>query len=381
MAQLKRNVRRVVFAAFITFLQSCGSEPATPDSSPIVPDSACSTLACQTAKYSLLVADLDGTNVSVVRTSSYQEMTHPRVSGDKKWIAYTAYNDRDAKNCANLEVGYRNTEIRAIQVSGTGDKSIIAPVPGELHSNNYWVGTNNEFTYLAGPETALTLFRATVDANMTLVGSPTQIAVPAGIVPLDPAANASVNKIVYPGLYQNNGSFYKSIFMMNLSDGGGLVGLTLGRDHAGTPIVCTAGCTNVMENDPKISPDGTKVAFMRQAPVSGAQGFGFHIFVVPIASPQTEADISYATWADNILNNDVLPEWLDNNTIVFSTLLIESATKRTREVFTMKADGAQRTKVALPPGFLYSDVFPFVDGTGKQRLVIAAEKIDATCTP
>lgn len=381
MVQLKGGLLRCVVACSIVGLQSCDSEPASPDAAPLVPDSACSTLPCRTAKYSLLVADLDGSNIDVVRTSTYQEMTHPRISADKKWIAYTAYNDRDAKGCANLEVGYRNTEIRAIQVSGSGDKTIIAPVAGEFRSNNYWIGTKNEFTYLAGPDSALTLLRATVNADMNLVGVPALITVPASIFPLDPASNDSVDKIVYPGLYQNNGSFYKSIFMMNLSDGGGVVGLTLGRDHAGTPIVCEAGCTNVMENDPKISPDGTKVAFMRQAPNSGLNGFGFHIFVVPVASPQTEVDISYATWAENTLNNDVLPEWLDNNTLIFSTLLIETASKRTREVFTMKADGSQRTKILLPPGFLYSDVFPFVDTNGKTRMVIAAEKIDATCTP
>jgi hypothetical protein len=45
----------------------------------------------------------------------------------------------------------------------------------------------------------------------------------------------------------------------------------------------------------------------------------------------------------------------------------------------MKSDGTQRTKISLPAGYRYSDVFPFTDGTGKQRLVISAEKINATC--
>lgn len=118
-----------------------------------------------------------------------------------------------------------------------------------------------------------------------------QISVVGTIVPLDPSTNAGTNKIVYPGLYNPGGGFVKSIFIMNLSDSSNLVGLSIGRDHAGTPLICAnAACTNIMENDPKISPDGSKVAFKRQAPSSGANGFGWHIFVVPVASPQTEVD-------------------------------------------------------------------------------------------
>jgi hypothetical protein len=57
-----------------------------------------------------------------------------------------------------------------------------------------------------------------------------------------------------------------------------------------------------------------------------------------------------------------------------------SSTNVVKEVYTMKSDGTQRTKISLPAGFNYSDVFPFVDGSGKQRMVISAEKVGATCS-
>jgi hypothetical protein len=375
-----RNLRSaLVILACVPMLllfQNCGGGE-DPSPAPQTP-AACTTLNCLTLKYSLLAADLDGSNISVVRTSGYQEMTHPRVSADKNWVAYTAYNDINASGCATLTDGYKNTEIRAVQISGSGDKRIISPVANQLNSNSYWIGATNEFTYLSGPESALKLMRATVNAAMTVVSGPTQIAVSGTIVPLDPATGGT-DKIVYAGLYQNGASYYKSIFMMNLSDSSNLVGLSLGRDHAGTPVVCNSGCTTVAENDPKISPNGANVAFMRQVPSGAANGFGFHIFVVPVASPQSEVDISYATWGSDVSKNDALPEWIDNDTLIFSTLE-GLGSNDPRNVYTMKSDGSQRTKINLPTGFRYADVYPFSDGSGKMRMIISAEKIGATCS-
>ena len=374
-------VLTTISLTFLFLFQNCASasDPATGVSASAV----CTTGVCSSLKYSLLSADLDGGNVAIVRTSGFQEMTHPRVANDKTWVAYTAYNDRDSQNCASLSNGYINTEIRAVRLSGAGDKRVVGPTAGQYTSNSYWLGTTNEFTYLSGsPTSALKFYRSTVDSQMNVVSGPTQISVANTIFPADPQASIETNKIVYPGLYNSSSGFVKSIFLMNLSDGQNVVGLSLGRDRAGKVIVCSdSSCGNIMENDPKISPDGTMVAFMRQAPASGANGFGWHIFIVPVASPLGEVDISYATLGSDTTKNEVLPEWLDNTTLVFSTIEIKSASEVTKNVYTMKSDGSQRKKVSLPEGFRYSDVFPFTDSSGKKRLIISAEKIGATCVP
>ena len=372
----KKCIFIFIISTLLIFFQNCSSPSSTTSNQ--VP---CTTLVCSASKYSLFTADFDGTNVAIVKTSGYQEMTHPRVSNDKNWIAYTAYNDRDTKNCASLSIGYNNTEIRAVKIDGSFDKRVIAPTAGQFNSNNYWVGTTNEFTYLSGPTSALKFYRTTVDAQMNLTSVPAQISVASTIVPVDPQTNLGTNKIVYSGLYNPGSGFVKSIFLMNLSDSTSVVGLSIGRDHANTQIVCAdATCANIMENDPKISPDGTKVVFMRQAPSSGLNGFGWHIFVVPVATPLSEVDISYSYLGSSTLKNDVLPEWVDNTTLIFSTIEIVSASDITKNVYTMKSDGTQRAKITLPDGFRYSDVFPYVDSSGKKRMILSAEKINATCT-
>ena len=341
---------------------------------------ACVSGLCKAGKYSLFSADLDGSNVSLIKKSTYQDMTHPRVSPDKNWVIYTSYNDLNPAGCAEPTNGYLNTEIRAVQLTGAGDKRVVAPQIGHFNSNPYWIGATDEFTYLSGPVTALKFYRTTVDASINIVKGPTEIPVVKTIVPMDPQAHGGTNKIVFPGLYNPRGGYVKSIFMMNLSDSQNLVGLSIGGDRGGKPIMCAnAGCENIMENDPKISPDGKKVAFMRQAPKSGKKGFGWHIFVVDVAKPLKEVDISYAALGSDVLKNDVLPEWVDNDTLVFSTIEIVSVKNFNKNVYTMKSNGSHRTKISLPDGFHYSDVFPFLDQYGKQRLIISAEKIGASC--
>lgn len=134
---------------------------------------------------------------------------------------------------------------------------------------------------------------------------------------------------------------------------------------------------DVSENDPKLSPDGNNVAFMRRAPNSGVNGFGWRIFVVPVANPLTETNIS-AALGTSLLNNDVLPEWIDNSTLVFANI-DSTITFNTRTIWTMQSDGSGRKQVLLPGGFRYSDVFPFLDGGGNQKIIISAEKIGASC--
>ena len=133
------------------------------------------------------------------------------------------------------------------------------------------------------------------------------------------------------------------------------------------------------ENDAKISPDGNWVAFMRQAPNAGINGFGFRIFVVAVASPLSETNIS-AGLGSSQLNNDVLPEWVDNSTLVFANIDSTNAFN-TRTIWTMKSDGSERKKITLPQGYRYSDVYPFLDSSGNQKIIISAEKIDEICSP
>ncbi len=167
-------------------LPGCGSSPDGSEE--------CTSLDCLTSKYNLLIADIDGNNISVLLSSSWQDMTHPRVSADRNWVAYTTYNTADADGCAFYHTR-TNTEIRVVSMDGTKDKPIIPPVVTEINSNSYWYGSANEFTFLSGAGGATKLYRAQLDTLMNLVSGPAEIPVPPAIIPpLDPAAQAATWK-------------------------------------------------------------------------------------------------------------------------------------------------------------------------------------------
>lgn len=352
-------------------LTACGGGSNTPTP-------ACASLDCATAKYNLLLVDVDLTqatpvasNITVIATSTYQDMTHPRVSPDKNWVAYTTYNITNSAGCASTDSGYVNTEIKATRLDGSETRSLVAVTTGTLSSNNYWYGSNYEFTFLAGAPGVTKIYRAQTDAAMNLVAGPAEVTVPGTIVPYDPMA-LSDSQLVYGGVYNNMG-VVKSIFMQTLNPAGAPVGLTLGRDSAGTVLYGD----DVSENDAKLSPDGSKVAFMRRAPNAGVNGFGWRIFVVPVASPLSEVNISSGL-GSSLLSNDVLPEWVNNSTLVFGSIDL-TVTPYARDVYVMQSNGSNRKQVMLPSGYRYSDVYPYVDAMNQQKLVISAEKIAASC--
>ena len=365
-------MKKILTVSFLCFLlTSCGGSSGGGEP-------PCTTLDCQTSKYNLFIADVDfsaaspqATNIGVITSSSFQDMTHPRVSPDKNWVAYTTYNVTNTEGCASLDSGYVDTEIRATRIDGTQTNTIIAMSSGDLNSNNYWYGNNFEFIFLSGPPGTTKLFRAQTDAVMNLIAGPTEVVTPGSIIPFDPQA-ISDTQVVYGGVY-DSGGLVKSIFLQSLNPVDIPTGLSLGRDSAGTTLFGS----DVLENDPKLSPDGNNVAFMRQAPNAGANGFGFRIFVVDVTNPLGEVNISASLGASQF-NNDALPEWVDNTTLVFANI-DSSVTFNTRTIWTMQSDGSDRKQVDLPSGYRYSDVFPFLDGNGSQKMIISAEKIDAVC--
>jgi len=341
----------------------------------------CTTLDCNTLKYNLFLADVDfslaapqATNIQLIKSSRFQDMTHPRVSPDKLWVAYTTYNNTNVQGCASLDSGYVNTEIKASRLDATQTVSILPVTGGELTSNNYWYGNNYEFSFLSGPPGQTSVYRAQTDSLMKLIAGPTEVTIPNTITPFDPQA-ISNNQLVYSGIYNNGGGEVESVFLQTLNPAGTPAGLSLGRDSAGTTLLAS----EVRENDAKISPDGNWVAFMRQAPNAGVNGFGFRIFVVAVTSPLSETNISVGLGSSQ-LNNDALPEWVDNATLVFTNIDSTNAFN-TRTIWTMKSDGSERKQITLPQGYRYSDVYPFLDSSGNQKIIVSAEKIGAICSP
>ncbi len=366
---------------FIFFaLAGCGGSPGATPAPP------CSSFDCLTSKFNLVTANLDGSNLAVIAIDSYREMTHPRITFDKTWVAYTRYNTVDAgSGCAEEKSpnGYYNTEIRATRMDGSVVVGLTTPDPSRFSSNNYWIKDTYNFTFLEGnpgstdATNKIKIKRSLRDVNLNLI-STDLIPMENTLLVYDPQQGA--DKIVFGGQYDitNAASDVKSIFTIDLNGTtASLKGITVATVYKGTtPVVAT----EAFENDPKFSPDGLRIAFMRKiATATAANNHGFHIFVTNTVSlPGAEVDISDQTIGRDTNFNDAVPEWINETTLVFFTLNIING-ELVQKLYTMRDDGTLRTEIPLPAGYYYSNVIPYQDA-GQTKILFAAKKSSTSCT-
>ena len=174
---------------------------------------------------------------------------------------------------------------------------------------------------------------------------------------------------------------YKSIFTIDENGVSSPIARTIAMGRGGTLPVSAVIAAKAFENDPKFSPDGTRIAFMRKINTTNSTyDHGFHIFITSASGvPGSEVDISDATIGHDPFFNDAVPEWVDNNNLVFFTLNVVNGTL-VQKLYSMKVDGSLRTEIPLPKGYYYSDPIPYIDAAGKTRILFAANKSNASCS-
>ena len=364
---------------------------------------ACSTFDCLTSKFNLVTANLDGSDLVVVAKDTYREMTHPRITFDRKWIAYTRHNKLNTNGtngCAEVKgTDYTNTELRATNMDGSVLVALTTPNSARLSTNSYWIDNTYNFTFLDGV-LGTTLYPSDVkikrsyrDSNL-LETSVVTVSTWPNIFVADPQQVG--DKLVFAGLWDsaNLASAVKGIVTLDLLSSSAVPeARTVAKGYMGTLPASAVNWTQADENDPKLSPNGSQIAFMRRIDTKSTNltyEHGFHIFVTSasgVPTPGTEIDISdkYLLQAQkqSLFYNDGVPEWIDETTLVFFTLNFTNPTVPDfgleQKLFTMKTDGSLRTEIPLPAGYYYSDPIPYKDAGGKTRILFAANKSSATC--
>jgi hypothetical protein len=109
---------------------------ATPGS--VVPKSAVSKASQEPAQFAVFTAKKDGSDVKILISGPEQEMSHPRVSADRTRVVLTQYTKRGKDGKATEEQGYEGTEIRILNLDGTGLETIIPAKPGIVAANGCW---------------------------------------------------------------------------------------------------------------------------------------------------------------------------------------------------------------------------------------------------
>ncbi len=318
----KKQIYLILTAiSIIIFISGCGQPPKRP------PEGS------DTEVFGIYSANLDGTDFNVVLTNSYQEMTHVRVSPNGQWITFSRYNKIVKDDCAEMHTGsglnYEDTEILIMKADGSNVKTLIPSEKGKINVNSDWVN-DKELLYLYGDDDGTEIRRIILDDNMD-VEKVKKVKILDTLMPLDP--HQVDNKIVFPAV-----DILKATQGIWMIDDGELKQLTFPKNASGTYVTRDGA----YDNDVKISPDGSKIAFMR----FNAERGTWHLYVMDI-STGIEQDLSLDHIPYESFALDGLPHWSpDGSKIIFRHSDYDVLTNS--EIYTVNPDGSEREIVDVP---------------------------------
>jgi hypothetical protein len=299
-------------------------------------------------RYVIATARLDGSDYRIVYSRPDKDMTHARVSPDGSRIVFTGYNKRGKDGLANEDSGYENTEISVLNLDGTGLETIIAPKPGIVAANGDWTPDGKSIFFISTDNPQRTPELRQIDlATRTIRPLPT----PAGLHASDP--HRLGDRLVFPAKAGAKGA--DPLWIMNV-DG------TAARQLTKPPRSSSADGL-YGDFDPKLSPDGTKVAFMR---IDG--GLTWRVMVLDLKS----GDEKRLSPPDGM---EWLPTWSGDGKLLLFTRVDTKNVNQTG-LYTMNRDGGDRRKVPLPPGLYYNHgtFFPGEKASPSARIIFSASK-------
>lgn len=287
--------------------------------------------------FAICTATLDGRNFTEILRDSKRQLSHIRVSNDHRWMTFTRFNKMDSNGIAVAEDGYEQTEIMLARTDGSKMEAIVPPRKGVANANSYWTPDNKGIIFTSTREKNIGQIYKIDLATRKI----TRVPMPQGLEAADP--HMVGNLLVYTG--KEKGKTF-AIRIMHI-DG------TQDR-----PLTPARGDHGKGEFDPKLSPDGTRVAFMRI--MKGNPRGRVHIIVADLKTGD-EKDLS----GSGEKGRDGLPEWSsDGKLLIYWHLAARDFRKS--GLYTIHPDGSGRRKIPLPRGYVYSSA-SFFPGTGSGK--------------
>jgi len=302
--------------------------------------------------FSIGTANLNGDNLTTIYSDSYRQATHIRVSHDGRWIMFSRYNDKDPKDGLakeNWDGGnhYQNTELLLMRSDGSKLRTLVAPKKGIMAVNSNWTDDGRGFVFVStdNKKRIPEIRRAYLTPSMEISRLET-ISLPKHLIPVDPHLHRG--KLVFPAVDLRN--MVRGLWIAN-EDGSGLRRLTTPRNPESGRVIKHPDSG---DNDPRLSPDGSKVAFMRL--VKGLSLW--RVYVVDVITGK-ETNLSGRHLSKHQI--DAVPEWSsDGQRLIFWTVDIK---KVTFKINSMRPDGTKRITFPSDPDVLFQSP-AFFPGTG-----------------
>jgi Tol biopolymer transport system component len=300
--------------------------------------------------FSICTATLDGKNVARIVSDAKRELNHARVSPDRKWITFTRHNNAKGPGGISLETaGYEKSEIMLCRLDGSDLRSLVPSRTGMVAANGYWTPDGRAILFVTNDNAKRQGAIARVEVE---TGRVTPLRTPPDLMASDPHQVAE--QIVF-AVFDGKDSGNNVLWTMK-QDGSQARQLTHPRlARKGTP-------PPLGDFDPKLSPDGRKVATMRQVSKDN-----WHVVVVDLETGR-EQDLSPPRSVDGV------PEWSgDGKKLIFWH--VDTGNLRNSGLYAMSADGSDRQRLPLPHGYFYTMPAFFPDsGSGPGAQIIYSTK-------
>lgn len=281
--------------------------------------------------YGVYSASLDGKSFKTVLLDERREMTHARVSPDRKHLTFTRYN-RVLKDglCEENGSDYLNTEVIVANADGTAQRSVELVGPEIMSANSSWID-DDSIIYIHKPNLKvlpeLRIYRLSTSKRL-------RIPIPANLAASDPTCRGSV--LVFPIIPLVDKEAPCTLWTCNL-DGTGLRQIT-------KPVIVPTSQERLFklgDYDPWLSPDGKSVVFMRYF-----GGMDWRILTANMSDG-----------SEKLLTEPGIPSGIPkfNNSGTLITFVCWDKSKlENLGLYTFAVNGSNRKKIPLPSGFMYT---------------------------
>ena len=201
-------------------------------------------------EFAIYINDLSGEHPTLVFSDPAREVNHARVSLDRQSIVFARYNSFNWRGEALETNGYARTEVIRCRLDGSDCVSLIAPHRGLVAANPYWTPDGRKLLFVStgtpNRHTAIKLLDPSSGRISTLY-------YPLDILPTDPHQVGDL--LVMPGRALDDPGISR-LYLLSLATAAGA--RTDPKFANFRKVEPPLG-----DHDPKLSPDGARVAVMR----------------------------------------------------------------------------------------------------------------------
>lgn len=311
--------------------------------------SACST-ELKADRFIIASANLDGSDYKIIQQDAIHNMTHPRVSPDAKRIAFTKYFHKNIQGLCLEDDGYFDTAIVVSDIEGKNQEVLVEHQPGVMNANCSWIDNNHIIFIHYKPPESPQIVCLNLDTKEQKV-LPTK----KNVTPSDP--HIVGNTFVY-GTIASKDQLANNIWISKI-DGTEARQLTHPDFDQKSDDKFNLG-----DYDPRVSPNGNTLAFMRY--------FGkddWRLFTIDLSQPNSkEKELE-----TNLAGAWAMPDWSpDSKKLV--AFRINKSDLKTSGIWLLEPNGSTSSKIDLPTRYFIHHPNTYFDPVKKQARIIYGGK-------